>query len=204
MITDVNIGVRFNRWVILELQSKRPLKYICICECGKTSNVYLYDLKSDKSKSCGCLRSEQISKRNKENSTHNLWGTKVYKSWTSMLARCTNPNNLSYPRYGGRGITVDSSWSSFNNFYKDMGDPPGSEYSLGRIDNNLNYCKSNCRWETQKQQANNRSNNTLITFNGETKSLSEWATLFNLKSSTLSRRIFKLKWEIERALTTRV
>ena len=30
-----------------------------------------------------------------------------YKIWNDMKGRCYNPNNKSYKRYGGRGITVE-------------------------------------------------------------------------------------------------
>jgi hypothetical protein len=73
-----------------------------------------------------------------------------------MRARCKNPNNGSYYKYGGRGITVCERWDdSFANFHADMGEP-APEMSVDRIDPDGNYEPKNCRWTTRSQQLINR------------------------------------------------
>lgn len=102
--------------------------------------------------------------------THGMSYSKEYRVWWDMLTRCNNSNNKRFKDYGGRGIKVTKRWLKFENFYEDMGDRPSSEHSLDRIDNNGNYCKSNCRWATRYEQYRNRranryvkvGNNTLI------------------------------------------
>lgn len=80
----------------------------------------------------------------------------AYKSWCSMIARCYNPKQDNYSRYGGRGITVCPQWrEDFSNFLADMGERP-SGLSLDRIDSNGNYEPSNCRWATWSQQRRNQ------------------------------------------------
>lgn len=88
----------------------------------------------------------------------------LYFTWANMRYRCEDPENPSYPRYGGRGITVCQSWSeSFEAFALDMGLKPSSEHTLDRKNNNEGYSKDNCRWATYTEQCLNRglfSNNT--------------------------------------------
>ena len=75
-----------------------------------------------------------------------------------MLDRCSNPKNIRYDRYGGRGITVCDRWRySFENFLADMGEKPSTKFSIDRIDNDGNYEPANCRWATPPQQAEHRS-----------------------------------------------
>ena len=87
--------------------------------------------------------------------------TRAYKSWESIKRKCYKPTCHSFNYYGGRGIIVCDSWlESFDNFYLAMGECPEG-HTLGRIDNEGNYEPSNCRWETRKQQARNRSTTKL-------------------------------------------
>lgn len=79
----------------------------------------------------------------------------TYKSWSCMKYRCDNSNGPDYHNYGGRGITYDPNWKSYENFRNDMGRKPEG-LTLERLDNNGNYCKANCVWATRTQQNNNR------------------------------------------------
>lgn len=79
-----------------------------------------------------------------------------------MLQRCSNPLATGYEKYGGRGIQVLDGWERFEKFFLDMGEAP-ADMSIERIDVNGNYCKENCKWETDSNQSYNRrmnSNNT--------------------------------------------
>lgn len=93
---------------------------------------------------------------NQYGKTHGMRGTPTHNSWRSMKHRCLNPKGRQYPDYGGRGITVCARWMKFENFLADMGERPGKEYSLDRIDNDGNYEPSNCRWATRSEQQKNK------------------------------------------------
>lgn len=74
-----------------------------------------------------------------------------------MINRCYSQSNSNYPNYGGRGISICDRWrNSFEEFYKDMGDPPTIKHELDRINNDGNYEPGNCRWTTHTQQMKNR------------------------------------------------
>lgn len=124
------------------------LIWLCDCSCGGEKPVRGHDLRNGKTKSCGCLNRERITK-------HGMEGSSEYHTWQSMLERCRNPKATGYKNYGGRGITVCKEWSEFSVFFKDMGKRP-PELTLERKDNDLGYCPENCVWATWKDQANNR------------------------------------------------
>ena len=130
-----------------------------------------------------------LALRNKERSTHRLSHQPTYTAWRSMKARCLNPKTASYPRYGGRGISICQIWlDDFVNFLNDMGVRPKG-MQLDRIDNNGNYCKENCRWVTAKENSSNRSTNRFIKYNGEEKTVSEWAEIIGISRQGLRYRL---------------
>jgi len=192
-------GQRFGRLLVIERGPNPPSKkdtnarWLCQCDCGKTSIVYGQDLKRGKVISCGCWNDEKRVK-------HGMSRTHVNGVWRQMLDRCRNPRNLSYADYGGRGISVCDRWLEFSNFIADMGDRPKG-YTLERINNELGYSPDNCRWATYTDQLNNRRNSRLIEYMGKTQTLAEWAIETGIGWHTLRSRIDRLGWSIERALT---
>lgn len=128
----------------------------CECTCGEIFETRLDSLNGGHTKSCGCYKREQARYRCvARNTTHGMARTSTYHIWRAMLQRCTNPNDVGFAEYGGRGITVCKRWYKFENFLADMGERP-TMLSLDRANNNKGYCKENCRWATRKEQANNR------------------------------------------------
>lgn len=136
--------------------------WTCRCSCGSVLEVSTNSLTTGNTKSCGCFRKESSASQGRRNTRHghakNGVVTPEYYTWSAMLARCSNPNNDSFPDYGGRGIRVCECWLSFKNFIADMGPrPPGT--SLDRIDNDKNYEKANCQWANKQQQRRNQRRN---------------------------------------------
>lgn len=192
-------GQRFGRLTVLKYShSNNGRLWQCQCDCGVIKDIVGYELLSGKTKSCGCLKRERIIKRS---TTHGKRKTPEYDIWVAMRFRCNNPNDKSYPSYGGRGIKVCEDWQKFENFIRDMGYRPGKEYSLDRIDVNGNYCKENCRWATTEQQANNKRDTRKLTLDGETYNLTEWSKITGFASSTIYARLLR-GWSDEKAITT--
>lgn len=78
--------------------------------------------------------------------------TPEYRAWEGARNRCRNPNNRSYVRYGGRGITFSPAFDDFAVFLAEIGPRPSPGHSLDRIDNNLGYEPGNVRWATRSEQ----------------------------------------------------
>ena len=151
------IGKKLGKWVVtkfLDIHNKL-YRFEVVCECGNTGIQYGSDLRRKNPRSTQCVTcSNQEKARN--NKKHGLHKTKAYKVWSAMKARCNNPKTTHYYRYGGRGIKVCDRWEvSFENFIKDMGEPPRG-LTLDRIDNDGNYEPGNCRWVSHKENCNNR------------------------------------------------
>ncbi len=139
----------------MEHRRDQPRRYAYYeCDCGKTGSAQYYKIKNGITTTCGCgSRARFLG--NKLRATHLMTKTRTYKSWQSMKDRCTNPHNIDYHHYGGRGITFTERWLSFENFLEDMGERPDGR-TLDRIDVNGNYCKENCRWADTLTQRHNR------------------------------------------------
>lgn len=130
-------------------------------------------------------------KGNQHNKKHGMHGTQVYRAWSSMKARCTNPNIAGYVRYGARGIGYDPDWEGFPNFYRDMGDPTTPKHTLERIDNNAGYSKPNCKWATRKEQAGNTRQTVLVEIGGITRCFHDWCKEYGIAPGVVYYRIKK-------------
>lgn len=192
-------GRRFNYWTVVSYshRANHLSWYLCKCECGAEKLVPSQNLKNGRSKSCGCFRKVYLSKLRRQ---YSIQVKSEVSVWNGMKSRCRNKRDRIYKHYGGRGIKVCDRWlNSFDAFIEDMGRRPSKKHSIDRIDVNGDYEPSNCRWTTQKEQARNTRRNVLVTFNGETRCISDWAERTGIKYGTLKQRI-RHGWPIEIAL----
>lgn len=198
-------GQRFGRLVALgpvARDASRNVKWKCLCDCGNTSNVLSANLLCGQTKSCGCLQKEVAMCHN---TTHGLRNSTLYKVWTSIIQRCTNPKDKSHANYGGRGIAICNEWQhDFNAFHDYVSQLPhcGEEgYTLDRINNDSGYSPGNLRFATSTEQNRNQRKNILITHDGKTQCVLAWAEEIDLSYDALRSRL-RRGWSIERALTT--
>ena len=117
MKLEIKQGEKYTRLSIVKELSRAKSghrAFLCACECGNTKSVLMGDLRSGKTRSCGCLRNEYASKLNLTHG-HKTGGkmSDTYLAWRGMRTRCNNKKNEYYHRYGGRGITYDKCWEKF-------------------------------------------------------------------------------------------
>ena len=167
-------GMVFGRLTVVKLDSQTGYikRYACICECGNTRVVPRANLLNGSSKSCGCLRVDTTIARS---TTHGRYYTPEYRVYKSMVNRCTNPNYHEYHLYGGRGITISEEFDTFEKFFAIVGPRPSEDHQLDRKDNEKGYTPENVHWATRSENARNKRNNVLVTYNGEEMTLIEAA-----------------------------
>ncbi len=189
-------GKRFSKLVVKECAGRdKHGKAIwrCICDCGNENIIVGSDLRRGHTISCGHAK----------NLKHGMARTKnlhpLYKLWVGMKQRCTNPKATAYKDYGGRGIAVCERWrNSFENFLADMEERPEGT-SLNRIDNDGGYSPDNCKWATKVEQGKNQRNNRMLTFEGRTMCLSEWARELDIDRKTIRDRLNR-GWSMRKVL----
>jgi hypothetical protein len=186
---SVTPGREFGRLTVvrkLQRTSGGHIEWECKCVCGKLVPVSNSNLTSGRTQSCGCYKTDTL----KERAIHGKEGTRLYRILENMMARCNNPKNHKYKDYGDRGIYVCKKWLQNKSAFFEWAESNGysNNLQIDRKDNNGPYSPENCRWVTSKTNNQNRRDNSHITFKGRTLLLSEWASLLNIKESTIRTR----------------
>lgn len=196
-------GKKFNHLTVVRYYGRNKGKTLweCKCDCGNIKIVSSSCLLGNYTKSCGC--EAKLKAKIPKVVKHGKSRTRLYKIYIKMIRRCHCEKDKDYRNYGGRGIGVCQEWKeNFMSFYNwAMSNGYTETLTLDRIDNDGNYEPNNCRWTTMKEQSNNTRTNRYITYNGQTKTLTQWAEQIGLKEDTLRARIVSGRFTIERAFT---
>lgn len=178
------IGKKYNLLEVIAFlgYKGRSSYWLCKCDCGHYTTVQANNLQNGHTTSCGCRKNRP---------THNLSKTQHYRLYYNIKSRCYNEKNPYYYNYGGRGIKMCEEWKNsfvkFNEWLKQVKYKQG--LTIERIDVNKDYSPQNCKLATMKEQSNNKRNNRLETYNGETHTVAEWASILNINESTLRNRL---------------
>lgn len=192
-------GQKFSRLTVLGEAGRTPGQNViwnCACACGGSAQATSRNLTSGKTRSCGCLQREKAAANGRarrvgstEIPAHAY--RKITSSWRDMIRRCLDAGAREWPSYGGRGIMPCERWmgrAGMARFVSDMWPTWQPGLTLDRIDNDKGYAPENCRWATHPNQARNRSNNLMLTVDGVTKCLKDWAAEKGMDYGTLQYR----------------
>ncbi len=129
------------------------VKWVCVCECGNVVVVEGQHLRNGSTISCGCYHKDELSKRKRK---HGYSETRLYSIWCGMRGRCLSEKHRAYHYYGGRGITICNEWLDFTNFRNwALANGYSDNLEIDRINNNLGYEATNCRWITHAENMKN-------------------------------------------------
>ena len=192
-IIDIT-GQKYNHLTVVRMAQRDPIKWECLCDCGNTTLVRTANLKRGMVKSCGCLQK-------RGNPIHNKSNTRLYRIYKKMVRRCYVKDDPAYNNYGGRGIDVCDEWKNSFSAFCDWAVNNGytETLSIDRINNDLGYSPSNCRWANRKEQSNNRRSNRMFEINGVKKDLTQWCEEYGMPYNRVWSRISN-GWDIKDAL----
>ncbi|SRR6266540_294441 len=202
------IGKTYNYLTIIEIFHKKSVVRVIVqCRCSTIKDIELNKLIKEETKSCGCYKKHRMEHINK---IHGLAKHPLYNVWIGIRRRCLDEDCESYPDYGGRGVKICDAWKdNFKSFYdwcmangwrkglvidKDI-----KARKLGLMP--LNYSPKWCSIVTNEDNLNSSISNVFYTVDGETLTLSQLSTKYNINYETLRSRL-NLKWDIEKALKT--
>lgn len=193
-------GKKFNKLTVLKKTDEKASKsylWLCKCDCGNFTKTKKWNITSGNTKSCGCLKMDVVKMMNRQNTSHGMSGTKIYRVWESMKRRCDSKKAERYANYGGRGITYCEEWEDFKGFYEWVEESGYKEgLTIDRIDVNGNYEPSNCRWVTLEQQSFNKTNSRKFNYKGEELTIAELAKASGKSYHLVYQRLVKLGWNV--------
>jgi hypothetical protein len=216
------IGVKYNLLTILEEASTKNTKHRkvkAVCECGNVKDYFLGNLKRGLTHSCGeCkihIPKEKVYNpswvRKKNKREHGLSKHPLYRVWADIKTRCYNERDTSYYWYGRIGVKMCDEWinspESFIKWSLCNGWEHGLDIDKDIIPKKLGvpailYSPEMCCFVTDKINCRNRKSNVFYEYNGQSKTIPEWAEILGVTKDLLYKRIGQQKWSVEKAFTT--
>ena len=205
------LGQKYGRLTIIGFERKHPplrgWDWIVKCDCGNMKQVSPTDVRSGKTKSCGCYHDE-VCRERAVKFEHSVYEYKrLYSIYNGIKKRCYNSHEVRYKDYGGRGIRMCDEWLDSSTGFDKFVDWALShgyreDLSIDRINPDGNYCPENCQWATTKAQNINKRGTLLVEYNGEKIPLLTLCERAKVSYDTVHDRIYKRGWDIERAIKT--
>jgi hypothetical protein len=201
----IPIGQKMNKLLIVEYLGRRlyggrqkPFVGV-VCDCGTKKEVCWEAVSRGATKSCGCYNISMHIEINKTHGYSRVKGSKqrLYKRWSNIVQRCTNPNNDNYQYYGAKGIKICERWLKFENFLTDVGEPPEPHLTIDRIDYKKDYEPGNWRWATRAEQNRNKCNNRFVLIEGVRMTFSEASRKLGMGRASFSERMKKGQLNIQ-------
>lgn len=127
-------------------QNEKKVRFVeCRCVCGKTKPVRVSSLRSGKTKSCGCMKGELVSRKvtKHQDSQPNARYFNLYRIWVTMRHRTRMENYEDT----GEQVGVCDEWDSWVAF-RDWSLAHGyrQDMRLTRLDVSKPFSPDNCEW----------------------------------------------------------
>ena len=183
-------GQRFGRLIVLQdvgTDRYGSYRWLCKCDCGKTTIATRTNLTTGHTQSCGCIAREKML------NYHGIPNKHLTRVRLSMKRRCYDPRCKEYKHYGQRGIKICDEWMGHDGRDKFVQWALDNGYSEGltidRIDVNGDYNPDNFRWITKAEQNRNKRTNLMVVYQGRRMCVADAARLSGIKQGTLQQRV---------------
>lgn len=147
------VGKKYNMLTVVDarLEEVRPntklLTFECMCDCGASTVKLASNVKGGTTKSCGCVRVGHFK-------THGGTGSRLHECWLSMRKRTSARGGTCFVYEPWGDYTIFEKWSLENGYNDDK--------VLCRNGDSGGYTPTNCRWDTQRSNAEERHAKTYM------------------------------------------
>lgn len=190
------IGEVINGFIILDsIHVENDTKYKVKClRCNREQIKCRHSI-NNKITQC-----DYCGKGRKKRNANGHYGEPIYLRYMEILRRIKG-----HEHYKKNNIKMCEEWEKdFMKFYEwALKSGFDEKLTIDRIDNSKGYSPDNCRWATIKEQANNRTSNKYIEYNGEKLTYQQFCDKYNIKKHTFYNR-YRAGWSLQKIIDTPV